>query len=70
MYKPEYAYIVKFTYNGIERRIAFTELDRLRVHIVHGYGFSFEESKVMVMEGNGEIYNQEGIVIEQVVLKR
>jgi hypothetical protein len=70
MFKPDYIYIVTFTYNGIERRLAFTELDRLRIHIVHGFGLSFDESKVLKADGNEEIYNQEGIVIEQVVLKR
>jgi hypothetical protein len=61
-----FIYKVNFTYNGIERELAYESVDLVRIHLVHGWNLPFDEAKVIKSDDNGIIYNQDGITVEQI----
>ncbi len=65
--KP-FIYVVKFKKNDKQYEFAFGNLDTVRVHLTYGWQLPYDESKVIDSDKNGIIYNQDGIVIEQISL--
>ena len=61
-----FIYKVNFTYNGIERELAYETIDLVRIHLQHGWQLPFDEMKVVESDDNGIIYNQDGIIVEQI----
>lgn len=62
------AYIVEFEKNGVKYGRAFTDLDQMRVHLIHGWDLPYDESRLIQSEQCGVIYDHEGIKITQVGL--
>lgn len=61
-----FIYKVNFTYNGIERELAYESVDLVRIHLQHGWKLPFDETKVIKSDDNGIIYNHDGIIVEQI----
>jgi hypothetical protein len=63
-------YIVEFEKNGINYSRAFTDLDQVRIHLIHGWELPYDESKIEKLDTKGIIYNQDNIVIKQIGIVR
>lgn len=61
-----FIYKVNFTFNGIERELAYETIDLVRIHLKYGWQLPFDETKVIKSDDNGIIYNQDGITVEQI----
>jgi hypothetical protein len=63
-------YIVEFEKNGINYSRAFTDLDQVRIHLIHGWELPYDESKLIQLDTSGVIYDQDDITIRQVGVVR
>lgn len=61
-----FIYKVNFTFNGKEKELAYETLDLVRIHLQYGWNLPFDEMKVIKSDDNGVIYNQDGIIVEQI----
>ena len=67
-YQKQYVYIADYRHNGVWKRIAFTDIDQMRIYLVYGFLLPFESEKLTITDADNEIiYDQDFLKIEKCV---